>query len=169
MNQIATVNPEWEFTENQQFLFEPHRYKVGKGGRSGTKSWGFARALLVKGFETPLRILCAREIQKSIKESVHQLLKDQVENLGLAGFYDVLNNEIRGRNGTLFSFVGLSALTVYSIKSYENYDICWTAEAALITKRSWAILLPTIRKEGSEIWVSFIHEPDTDDKLVRFM
>ena len=163
------ANPEWEFTENQQFLFEPHRYKVGKGGRSGTKSWGFARALLIKGFEAPLRILCAREIQKSIKESVHQLLKDQVENLGLEGFYEVLTNEIRGRNGTLFSFVGLSALTVYSIKSYENYDICWTEEAALITKRSWDILLPTIRKEGSEIWVSFNPELDTDDTWVRFI
>lgn len=169
MNQLATLEPEWEFTENQQFLFEPHRYKVGKGGRSGTKSWGFARALEVKGFEKPLRILCAREIQKSIKESVHQLLKDQVERLGLGGFYDVLATEIRGRNGTLFSFVGLSNLTAYSIKSYEDYDICWVEEAALVTKRSWDILLPTIRKEGSEIWVTFNPELDTDDTWVRFI
>lgn len=160
---------EWEFTENQQFLFEDHRYKVGKGGRNGTKSWGFARALEVKGFEKPLRILCAREVQKSIKESVHQLLKDQTILLGLDGFYDVLQNEIRGKNGTLFSFVGLSSLTAHTIKSYEGYDICWVEEAALVTRRSWDILLPTIRKEGSEIWVTFNPELDTDDTWVRFI
>jgi len=168
MNQAAT-NEDWEFTENQQFLFEDHRYKVGKGGRSGTKSWGFARALLVKGFNEPLRILCAREIQKSIKESVHQLLKDQVDILGLGSFYEVFNTEIRGRNGTLFSFVGLSSLTAYTIKSYESYDIAWVEEAALVTRRSWDILLPTIRKEGSEIWVTFNPELDTDDTYVRFI
>ena len=167
--QTQLNEPEWEFTENQQFLFEPHRYKVGKGGRNGTKSWGFARALLVKGFEQPLRILCAREVQKSIKESVHQLLKDQVSLLGLEGFYEVLQNEIRGRNGTLISFVGLSSLTAHTIKSYEGYDICWVEEAALVTRRSWDILLPTIRKEESEIWVTFNPELDTDDTWVRFI
>jgi phage terminase large subunit len=165
----ALKTDKWEFTDNQKFLFEPHRYKVGKGGRNGTKSWGFGRGLLVKGFQQPLRILCAREIQKSIKESVHQLLKDQIELLGLGGFYEVLANEIRGANGTLFSFVGLSALTAYSIKSYEAYDICWVEEAALVTRRSWDILLPTIRKEDSEIWITFNPELDTDETWVRFV
>ena len=169
MQPQTTEDLEWDFTENQQFLFEPHRYKVGKGGRNGTKSWGFARALEVKGFEKPLRILCAREVQKSIKESVHQLLKDQVSMLGFEGFYDVLQNEIRGKNGTLFSFVGLSSLTAHTIKSYEGYDICWVEEAALVTRRSWDILLPTIRKEGSEIWISFNPELDTDETWVRFV
>ena len=167
--QPQTTEPEWEFTENRSFLFEPHRYKVAKGGRNGTKSWGFARALLVKGFEQPLRILCAREVQRSIKESVHQLLKDQTAMLELDGFYDVLTSEIRGKNGTLISFVGLSALTSHTIKSYEGYDICWVEEAALVTRRSWDILLPTIRKTGSEIWVTFNPELDTDETWVRFI
>ncbi len=167
--QAQKTELEWDFTDNQKFLFEDHRYKVGKGGRNGTKSWGFARALEVKGFEKPLRILCAREVQKSIKESVHQLLKDQTTLLGLDGFYEVLQNEIRGANGTLFSFVGLSSLTAHTIKSYEGYDICWVEEAALVTRRSWDILLPTIRKEGSEIWVTFNPELDTDDTWVRFI
>ncbi len=166
---VQRIEPVWEFTEETEFLFQPHRYKVGKGGRSGTKSWSFARGLLVKGFENPIRILCAREVQKSIKESVHQLLKDQVELMGLGGFYEVLQNEIRGKNGTLFSFVGLSALTAYSIKSYEAYNICWVEEAALVTRRSWDILLPTIRKEGSEIWITFNPELDTDETWVRFV
>jgi len=172
---LAQAEPVWDFTEETEFLFEPHRYKVGKGGRSGTKSWSFARALIVKGFElvngveVPLRILCAREVQKSIKESVHQLLKDQIDLMGLGGFYEVLQNEIRGKNGTLFSFVGLSALTAHTIKSYEAYDICWVEEAALVTRRSWDILLPTIRKEGSEIWITFNPELDTDETWVRFV
>ena len=142
---------------------------MGKGGRNGTKSWSFARALLIKGFEQPLRILCAREVQKSIKESVHQLLKDQVTLLGLEAFYDVLSNEIRGKNGSLFSFIGLSDLTAHTIRSYEGYFICWVEEAALVTRRSWDILLPTIRKDGSEIWITFNPELDTDDTWVRFI
>ena len=167
--QPQTNDLEWDFTDNQQFLFESHRYKVMKGGRNGTKSWGAARALEVKGFEKPLRILCARETQTSIAQSVHQLLKDQTVLLGLDGFYDVLQNEIRGKNGTIFSFIGLSNLTSHTIKSYEGYDICWVEEAALVTRRSWDILLPTIRKEGSEIWITFNPELDTDETWVRFI
>src|SRR5690349_8258829 len=96
-----------EFPEKLAPLFEPSRYKVLYGGRGGAKSWGIARALLVMAAGKPLRVLCAREIQKSINESVHQLLKDQIAALGLADFYEVLNNEIRGKNGSLFLFAGL--------------------------------------------------------------
>ena len=145
------------------------RTKVGYGGRGGTKSWGFARALLVQGFQQPLRILCAREVQKSIKDSVHQLLSDQIQLLGLGGFYQVLQNEIRGRNGTTFIFTGLSNLTAESIKSYEGVDRCWVEEAAAVTRRSWDILIPTIRKPDSEIWVSFNPELDTDETWLRFI
>ncbi len=163
------IDPEWEFADNQEFLFEPYRYKVGYGGRGGTKSWGFARALLVQGYGSRLRILCAREVQKSIKDSVHQLLADQIILLGLEGFYEVLQNEIRGKNGTTFIFTGLSHLTAESIKSYEGVDRCWIEEAASVTRRSWDILVPTIRKEGSEIWVSFNPELDTDETWLRFV
>ena len=161
--------PEWEFTEETAFLFEPHRYKVGYGGRGGIKSWSFARALLIQGFETQLRILCAREVQKSIKDSVHSLLADQIQLLGLGGFYQVLTQEIRGRNGTSIIFTGLSNLTAESIKSYEGVDRCWIEEAAAVSRRSWDILVPTIRKDGSEIWVSFNPELDTDETYVRFI
>ena len=162
-------NLEWDFTEETEFLFQPYRYKIGYGGRGGVKSWSFARALLIKGFEQPSRILCAREVQKSIKESVHQLLKDQVSLLGFDAFYEVFQNEIRGRNGTLFSFVGLSSLTAHTIKSYEGYDKCWVEEANTVTRRSWDILIPTIRKAKSEIWLTFNPELDTDETYVRFI
>lgn len=150
-------------------LFESHRYKVLKGGRGGGKSWSIARALLALGAKRPLRILCTREIQKSIRDSVHKLLGDQIALLALGAFYSILDNEIRGKNGTLFIFAGLQDHTIESIKSFEGIDIVWAEEAQKISKRSWDILIPTIRKDGSEIWLSFNPELDTDETYVRFV
>lgn len=116
-----------------------------------------------------LRILCTREVQKSIKQSVHKLLKDQIEALGLTAFYQVLEHEIRGANGSEFSFSGLSDQTVDSIKSFEGCDIVWVEEAQSVSKRSWSVLIPTIRKDGSEIWVSFNPELETDETYDRFV
>lgn len=158
-----------EFPQKLRFLFEPHRYKCAYGGRGGAKSWGFARALLIQGAEKPLRILCTREIQKSIKESVHSLLSDQIQALGLGAFYDVLETEIRGKNGSTFLFAGLASHTVESIKSYEGVDRCWVEEAKAVSDRSWRILTPTIRKPGSEIWISFNAELDDDPAYQRFV
>lgn len=158
-----------EFPPKLEFLFQPARYKVAYGGRGGTKSWGYARALLIQGAQRPLRILCTREVQKSIKDSVHQLLRDQAELLNLTAFYNPLRDEIRGSNGTQFLFAGLSDLTVESIKSFEGIDIVWVEEARAVTKRSWGILTPTIRKAGSEIWITFNPELDTDETYQRFV
>lgn len=151
-----------QFPEVLSFLFEPYRYKVAMGGRGSGKSWGAARALLIKGAEKTLRILCAREVQKSIRDSVHRLLSDQIKALGLESFYEIFDTEIRGRNGTLFVFSGLSNQTIDSIKSFEGCDICFIEEAQSITKKSWEVLTPTIRKEGSEIWAMFNPELDSD-------
>ena len=158
-----------QFPSKLKFLFEPNRYKVAYGGRGSGKSWGFARALLMQGTEKPMRILCAREIQKSIKQSVHTLLKDQIQALGLGQFYEVVETAIRGINGTEFSFAGLATNTVESIKSYEGVDIVWIEEAQTVSKRSYDILIPTIRKPGSEIWVTFNPYMDTDDTYRRFI
>lgn len=157
-----------EFPDKLQFLFEPKRYKVAHGGRGSGKSWGFARALLLQGAAEPLRILCTREVQKSIKDSVHKLLGDQIEALGLGWFYQVLENEIRGQNGTEFTFSGLAAHTVESIKSYEGVDRVWVEEGQVVRKRSWDVLIPTIRKPGSEIWVTYNPELETDETHQRF-
>ncbi len=150
------------FPTKLEFLFEPMRYKGAHGGRGGAKSWGFSRALLIQGAKKKLRILCGREVQKSIKDSVHRLLSDQVQKLGLTHFYDVLQTEIRGKNGTEIVFTGLSSNTVDSIKSYEGMDIVWIEEAHVVSRRSWQILIPTIRKPGSEIWLTFNPELETD-------
>ena len=151
-----------KFPEKLRCLFQPSRYKFIRGGRGSGKSWGIARALLIQGAGKKLRILCTREVQKSIKQSVHQLLTDQINALGLADFYEVLATEIRGKNGTQFFFAGLSDMTADSIKSFEGCDIVWLEEAQTLTKRSLMILIPTIRKEGSEIWASYNPELETD-------
>ena len=151
-----------EFPEKLAFLFEPHPYKVLYGGRDGVKSWSVAQALLLLGAKRPLRILCARETMDSIRESVHQLLTDQIVRLGLDQFYTPLQSEIRGKNGTEFVFAGLRKQTVSSIKSYEAIDICWIEEASVVSRRSLTILLPTIRKPGSELWFTLNPDLETD-------
>jgi phage terminase large subunit len=158
-----------EFPDKLKFLFTPMRYKVARGGRGSAKSWSVARALLIQGANRPLRILCTREIQKSIQQSVHQLLSDQIKALKLDSFYQVLNNEIRGINGTEFYFSGLSNETSASLKSFEGVDIVWCEEAQNISKQSWDILLPTIRKPDSEIWVTFNPDLETDETYQRFV
>lgn len=160
---------EWEFPEKLGFLFGESRYKVAYGGRDGSKSWNFARAILLLGAEKPIRVLCAREVQRSIKDSVHKLLSDQIVALGLESEYEVLQAEIRGTNGTEILFSGLSSQTRDSIKSFERINICWVEEAQAVSRRSWEILIPTIRAPGSEIWVSFNPDLDTDDTYQRFV
>lgn len=151
-----------------QFLFEPKRYKVLYGGRGGAKSWGIARALLVIGASKPIRVLCAREMQTSIAQSVHKLLSDQIKSLALDEFYEVQQNVIKGINGTEFTFHGLKH-NIANIKSVEGTDICWVEEAQTVSKSSWDTLIPTIRKEGSEIWISFNPSLEADETYQRFV
>lgn len=158
-----------QFPKKLGFLFQASRYKCAYGGRGSGKSWAAARALLIKAAEKPLRILCAREVQRSIKQSVHQLLEDQIQALNLGAFYEVTEAEIRGKNGSQFSFTGLATHTVESVKSYESIDIVWCEEAQTISKKSWDILIPTIRKPGSEIWITFNPDLDTDETYKRFV
>ena len=152
----------------------PVRHRVAFGGRGAAKSWGFAEELLVRGSETPLRILCAREFQKSIRDSVKRLLDDTIDRLGLGfgpggnAFYESTDTEIRGANGTLFIFHGLHR-NENGIKSLEGIDICWVEEAHSVSQSSIDILIPTIRKEGSEIWWSYNPKlaKDPVDKMFR--
>jgi len=154
--------------EKLGFLYEPCRYKVAYGGRGAAKSWAYADALLVQGMQSPLRILCAREFQNSIAESVHQLLCDRIKANGMESFYEVQNTCINGKNASKFVFSGLR-VNPSNLKSFEGADRCWVEEAQNVTKRSWDILTPTIRKPGSEIWVSFNPELETDETYQRFV
>ena len=154
------------------FLFDPPlgavRYRGSYSGRGAAKSWSFARALLIHGSEKPLRILCVREYQSSIKDSVHRLLSDQIEAMGLAGFYQVQKAAITGLNGTEIVFKGLRH-DIAEIKSTEGIDLCWVEEAEAVSDASWDVLTPTIRRPGSEIWVSFNPALATDPTYQRFV
>lgn len=166
----ATAEPaKIQFPAKLQPLFKPKRYKIVKGGRGGAKSWGVARALLILGSKVKLRILCAREVQNSLKESVHELLSNQIEALGLSNFYHISETDIQGRNGTFFFYAGLSKVTAASLKSFEGVDICWVEEAQTVPNSSWKVLIPTIRKAGSEIWLTWNPILDTDDTWKRFI
>lgn len=156
------------FPKKLDILFQPARYKVLHGGRGGAKSWGVARALLLRGVAKPMRWLCAREYQNSIDESVHQLLSDQIANLGLSKFYDIQKKAIYGANGTHFGFEGLHH-NVVNLKSWEGADGAWVEEAQTVSKNSWNVLIPTIRRDDSEIWISFNPEFEDDETYMRFV
>jgi len=157
-----------QFPEKMQFLFSPARYKVAHGGRGSAKSWSFARALLLKGATERLRILCTREVQRTIQDSVHKLLSDQVETMGLRYYYTIQSQSLKSVVGTEFIFAGLKT-DPNKIKSTEGVDICWVEEAEKISHASWEILIPTIRMPGSEIWVTFSPSEKTDPTYKRFI
>lgn len=114
----------------------------------------------------PIKILCARELQNSITESVHSLLEEIIINNGLYHWFKITKTEIVGINGSHFIFKGL-AHNIDAVKSTEGIDICWIEEADKVSRHSWDILLPTIRKPNSEIWVTF--NPTFDDDPVYQM
>lgn len=152
-----------------QFLIEPKRYKAVYGGRGSGKSHSIARILLALAAQKPLRIACAREIQKSIRDSVHKLIGDIVrETPAFAEFYQVQETRIIGANGSEFIFIGLKHNT-RDLKSLEGVDICWIEEAENVSEKSYEILIPTIRKDGSEIWASFNVRNVTDPTYRRFV
>ena len=135
-------------------LADPWRYKVLYGGRNAARSWTIARRLLIRGTQNPEFILCTRELQKSIKQSVHRLLKKQIRLLHLEAFYTITEQSIKGINGTEFMFLGVKA-NPEEVRSTEGVTICWIEEGHSLSESSWDIIDPTIREEGSEIWISF--------------
>lgn len=149
-------------------FLEPNRYKVVFGGRGSGKSFSIAQLLVLRAFKEPTRILCAREIQRSISDSVLQLLSDTIQRLKLTDFFDVQKSQIIGKNGSRFLFLGLSN-NITKVKSYEGLDICWVEEAESVSYTSWETLIPTVRKKGSEIWVSFNPNDEMDDTYQRFV
>lgn len=149
-------------------LFEPHRYKIFYGGRGGAKSWAFARALLIRSIQKRTRVLCTREFQLSIEESVYRLLESQIDELGLAPFFVLKQHAIVGRNGSEFIFAGLRS-NVRQIKSMEGLDVVWVEEADKVSDDSWSVLIPTVRKKDSEIWICFNPGLPTDPTWRRFV
>jgi phage terminase large subunit len=155
------------------------RYRCAKGGRGSGKSFTFALMAAVWGYAEPLRILCTRDLQVSIKESFHAEVKNAIESLPwLAAHYEVGESFIRGKNGTEFLFRGLRH-NISSIKSLAQIDLCIVEEAEDVPEASWRDLLPTIRAPKSEVWCvwnprldgspvdkRFVKEPPPDAMVV---
>ena len=150
-------------------LLYPKRYKGAYGGRGGAKSHFFAERALKTCVVKPTRIVCIREIQDSIRDSVRQLLIDKIQKLRLGQLFTPLDTEIRGPKGSLIIFKGMQSYNAETIKSLEAYDIAWVEEAQTLSQRSLDMLRPTIRKEGSELWFSWNPRYKTDpvDKFFR--
>lgn len=160
----ATLNPVLE-----DFWMEPARNKVLYGGRFSSKSWDAAGFSIFLADNYKLRILCARQFQNKIEESVYSLLKVQIERFGLKDRFRVLNNKIENiHTGSEFLFYGLWR-NIDEIKSLEGVDICWLEEAHNVSKEQWEVLEPTIRKEHSQFWIIFNPKLTTDFVYRRFV
>lgn len=149
-------------------LIKAARYKVFYGGRGGAKSWMFARVLVRMAAQGCLRILCARQFQASISDSVHRLISDQIHIMGLDSEFSITEKSIKSATGSEFLFKGLEK-SIREIKSTEGIDICWVEEAQSVADSNWEILIPTVRKERSEIWISFNPYLETDPTYQRFV
>ena len=151
-------------------LMKPSRYKVYYGGRGGVKSWAASEALLRRAMAKPIRVICAREVQNSIEDSVHHLLKRTIRRMGWDSWFNVTKSYIEcTKTGSMFKFKGLRDAAAEDIKSFEDCDICWVEEAKNVSNQSWEFLEPTIRNEGSEIWATFNPEDPTDPVYDRFV
>lgn len=161
--------PTIEIPKAFRFLYEGKaRVRAAYGGRGSGKSHAFAQALVLKGRERQLRVLCCREIQLSLDQSVKQLLDDKIQASGLREFYETTDKQIRGANGTLFRFAGLRT-NPESVKSAEGFDIAWVEEASTVSQRSIDLLTPTIRNPGSELWFTWNPNKNSDpiDTMLR--
>lgn len=146
----------------QRPLFKPYRYKVIYGGRGSGKSYAVADILLMQSLQRKCIIICGREFQNSIKDSVHSLLKQRIEALGLSEFFEVTREEIRNDHmGSRFLFKGLRN-NIDSIKSMAGITHMWIEEADTLSAESWKVIKPTIREEGSEIWITMNPKNKTD-------
>lgn len=155
-------------------LFQPKQFKVMHGGRGGGKSHGVAQYLIVRALQSRRRILCVREIQKSLAESSKRVIEDYIKRLGLSSYFTITQKPDRGiicnLTGTTFSFSGLKDHTADSIKSFEGATDVWCEEAHSITAHSWNILIPTIvRTNGAEIIATFNPDQEADYVYERFV
>jgi phage terminase large subunit len=156
---LQIVFPEW-----YRPFWQPARYKIAYGGRGSGKSTTFARALICMAAERPIRVLCARELQNSIQDSVHQLISDQIADMQLSPLFRVQEKAITSAAGGEFLFKGVRGTRgdASQLKSLEGVDICWIEEGQTISRASMETLTPTIRKPGSEIWITYNPDQESD-------
>ena len=151
-------------------LLGPRRYKGAHGGRGSGKSHFFAEAAVEWCLRSPgARIVCVREVQKSLRESVKLLMEDKIRSLGVDGHFTMMSDSIRCPGNGVILFQGMQEHTKESIKSLEGFDVAYVEEAQTMSSGSLEMLRPTIRKLGSEIWFSWNprHASDPVDAFLR--
>ena len=154
---LKVETPEWF----EPFL-APARYKGAFGGRGSGKSHAFAAYVVIRCVSARTDVVCLREVQRSLKQSVKKLIENKIEALGLGAHFEIQHDRIKGRNGSLIIFEGLANHTAETIKSLEGFDIAWFEEAQVASQRSLDLLRPTIRKPGSELLFSWNPRFDND-------
>jgi phage terminase large subunit len=159
----SPIKVEIELPNKFQALFKPKRIKIFYGGRGGAKSVSFAKALLFRCHREKTRVLCMREFMNSMDDSVHSMLAEEIETMQMGDKLKAQANQINGSNGSAVRYAQL-ARNLASIKSKHAFDIGWIEEAETVTQRSLDVLIPTLRKENSELWISF--NPSEEDGAV---
>ena len=151
-------------------LIRKARYKVLYGGRGSGKSYFLAELAVEVSRRIGTVILCAREFQGSLDDSVYQLLIETIERLGYTDEFDILKSTITHKGtGAKFVFYGIKN-NVTKIKSIQGVGVCWVEEAEAVTKNSWDVLIPSIRGDkNAEIWISFNPKNILDDTYQRFI
>ncbi len=150
-------------------FLQPARYKGAYGGRGSGKSHAFAEYLLMRAVQERTDIVCIREVQKSLTQSVKKLLENKIEALGIGEYFDVQQSVIKASNGGIIIFQGMQDHTADSIKSLEGYSIAWVEEAQSLSARSLELLRPTMRREDAELLFTWNPSQPTDpvDALLR--
>lgn len=158
-----------EYPEAFGPLLGPARYKGAYGGRGSSKSHSFAAMAVDRSIDEKLDIVCIREVQRTLNQSVKKLIESKIEGFGVGHLFDIKEREIRSARGGLMIFEGMQNHTAESIKSLEGYDVAWVEEAQTLSQRSLDLLRPTIRKPHSELWFGWNPNFDTDpvDVLLR--
>lgn len=164
MAEIAVDLPAWA-----ECFEKPARFRVLYGGRGSSKSWTIARQLLIRGMQRRHFILCAREIQLSIRDSSKRVIESQIEALGLEAEFKITDSYIEHcPTGTTFVFWGLSD-SAEKLRSAEGITLAWIEEAQTVSQASLDALFPTVRAAGSEIWISFNPQLETDPVYKMFI
>jgi len=149
-------------------LWQPFRHLFWRGGRGAAKSRTVATGLILQAAERHERVLCGREVQKSIKDSVKRLLDDEIARLGLSSVFESVENEIRGPNESLFLFNGIRG-NANAIKSIEGITTFWGEEAQAFSQASVDTIIPTIRAPNSRLIWSYNPDLPTDPVDVMAM
>lgn len=162
---LATIDG--ETGEGKEYPYALRHWPI-KGGRGSGKSHSIARILTNIAVARPVRVLCTREIQKSIDESVYQLLRDVIEELGYTSFFSFTKNAIVGQNGSMFLFSGLRSQDIDKVRSKEKIQICWCEEAHVLSDKSLTVLGPTVRADNSVIIYTYNPELEDDPVHARY-